>query len=98
PVPRALPVAGLASGVPAPHRRHYLRATADPHPGLDRRIESLVRRAGLSVQNRASRSEESRIHLAYMVSACAGQTMADVCEAVGRLARVSHCLCLGVLE
>ncbi|MGQ0732394.1 MAG: homoserine dehydrogenase, partial [Acidobacteriota bacterium] len=42
PVPRALPVAGLASGVPAPHRRHYLRATADPHPGLDRRIESLV--------------------------------------------------------
>ncbi len=46
--------------VPAPGRRHYLRLSAEPHPGLVRRVDSLVRRAGLTVQNRAARPERRR--------------------------------------
>src|SRR6185503_17878631 len=45
---------------PAPPRRHYVRVSAEPHPGLVRRIDSLVRRAGLTVQNRAERPERRR--------------------------------------
>ena len=41
---------------PAP-RRHYLRITGQPHPGLERKFEGLVRRHGLTVQNRATRGE-----------------------------------------
>ncbi len=98
PVPHALPVAGLATGVNPPPRRHYLRCTGEPHPGLERRIESLVRRAALTVQNHASRGEDTRVHLGFMVSSGSEAQMADVQAAVARLARVSDCLCLGVLE
>ena len=79
-------------------RRHYLRATGDLHPGLERRIESLVRRAGLTVQNRARRGEDARVHLGFMVSTSAEDAIAEIVDAVRRLARVEECLCLGVLE
>jgi homoserine dehydrogenase len=49
PVPRAAAASGGGE------RRHYLRVSAEPHAGLVRRIESLVRRAGLAVQSRAQR-------------------------------------------
>jgi hypothetical protein len=49
------PRRGAASELAA--RRHYVRVSAEPHAGLARRVESLVRRAGLSVQARATRSE-----------------------------------------
>ena len=55
PVPRA----GRSSRR-APPRRHYLRVSAEPHPGLARRIDSLVRRAGLTVQNRARARRAAR--------------------------------------
>jgi homoserine dehydrogenase len=98
PVPHALPVAGGdAGGAPAP-RRHYLRCTGEPHPGLERRIESLVRRAGLTVQNRATRGEDTRVHLGFMISHGSEEQIAAVRESVNRLARVERCLCLGVLE
>ena len=97
--------AGAAAGraparrcAPAP-RRHYLRVTGEPHPGLERRIESLVRRAGLTVQNRATprrgRARAPRLHdLAEL-----GRARSPRCAtAVARLARVEQCLCLGVLE
>ena len=66
PVPQALPLARpVRRCAPAP-RRHYLRVTGDAHPGLERRVESLVRRAGLTVQNRATprrgRSRPPRLH------------------------------------
>ena len=48
PVPQRLPWPSTASAAVA--RRHYLRISAEPHPGLERRIETLVRRADLSVQ------------------------------------------------
>jgi homoserine dehydrogenase len=98
PVPQPLPLAGETAAIrPAP-RRHYLRATGEPHPGLERRIESLVRRAGLTVQNRATRGEDTRVHLGFMISPSTEERIADVCAAVGRLARVERALCLGVLE
>lgn len=98
PVPQALPLArpGSASA-PAP-RRHYLRVTGEPHPGLERRIESLVRRLGLTVQNRASRGEGERLHLGFMTSPSTESQIGEVATSVAGLARVEKCLCLGVLE
>lgn len=97
PVPQALPLAEEGGAVAPPPRRHYLRVTADPHPGLERRIESFVRRAGLSVQNRASRGEGDKVHLGFVVSASPAREIAEVEQAVSRLARVDRCLRLGVI-
>ena len=97
PVPQALPVAAPVRRSPGA-RRHYLRVTAEPHPGLDRRVESLVRRAGLTVQNRATRGEADRVHLAFMISPSQDEPLVAVREAIGRLARVETTLWLGVLE
>lgn len=98
PMPQALPLARPDSPTAPPLRRHYLRVVGQPHPGLERRIESLMRRLGLSVQNRASRIEDTRVYLGFMISACAEKQIAEVSEAVSRLARVDQCLWLGVLE
>ena len=98
PVPRALPVARDGSPVlPAP-RRHYLRITGQPHPGLERKFEGLVRRHGLTVQNRASRGAVDRVHMAFMISASSDSQIAEVTAAVGHLARVEQRLCLGVMD
>jgi homoserine dehydrogenase len=96
PVPQQLPLAPSESALLA--RRHYLRVTGEPHPGLERRIESLVRRAGLSVQNHAARGEDARHHVAFMISASTDTAIEHVREAVARLARVEECLHLGVFE
>ncbi|MGE0362076.1 MAG: homoserine dehydrogenase [Vicinamibacterales bacterium] len=98
PVPQALPVAAPGGTLRPAARRHYLRVTGDAHPGLERRIESLVRRAGLTVQNRAARNEPERVHLAFMLSPSQDEAVATVRDAVARLARVDACLSLGVLE
>lgn len=98
PVPRALPVAREGAAVSPAPRRHYLRITAQPHPGLERKFEGLVRRHGLTVQNRASRAEADRVHLAFMISASSDTQIAAVTDAVGRLARVEQRLCLGVMD
>lgn len=97
PVPQPARVSG-ADGVPATLRRHYLRVSGEPHPGLDRRIESLVRRAGLSVQNRAVRGKGDHVHLGYIVSPGTADAVRDVRAAVTRLARVHDVLVLGVHE
>ncbi len=97
PVPAA-PVLAGEGGRPAVSRRHYLRITGEPHAGLDRRIDSLVRRAGLAVQNRATRGQGDVVHLGYMVSASTPAQVDDVRQAVARLARVQSVLVLGVHE
>ncbi|MCA1584903.1 MAG: homoserine dehydrogenase [Acidobacteria bacterium] len=98
PVPHALSLARPGSAVEPAPRRHYLRITAEPHPGLERRVQSLVRRQGLTVQNRAARTANERVHLGFMVSAGPEAPIATVHGAVAGLARVERCLCLGVLE
>jgi len=98
PVPRALPVAREGAAVSPAPRRHYLRITSQPHPGLERKFEGLVRRHGLTVQNRASRAEADRVHLAFMISASSDSQIAEVTDAVGHLARVEQRLCLGVMD
>jgi homoserine dehydrogenase len=95
PVPSATPLAGTG-GRPLPARRHYLRVTGEPHPGLARRIESLVRRAGLDVQDRASRRVGGRMHLAFLVSPARDGEMTTLGDELRRLARVVDTLCLGV--
>ncbi len=91
PVPQATVLAGTT-------RRHYLRVTGEPHPGLDRRIDSLVRRAGLTVQNRASRGAGDTVHLGYIVSDGTAAAIDAVRQDVSRLARVHAALTLGVHE
>ncbi len=98
PVPQAIAVASRDGAVPPASRRHYLRVTGEPHPGLERHIESLVRRAGLSVQNRASRREDEQVHLGFVLSPSQDGPVDEVRDAVARLARVDRCLWLGVLE
>jgi homoserine dehydrogenase len=96
PVPQDVPLANPAA--PQLARRHYLRVTGDTHPGLDRRVESLVRRAGLAVQNRAVRAEHERVHMGFTISPGTDAVIDQVREAVGRLARVDDCISIGVFE
>jgi hypothetical protein len=84
--------------VPSPPRRHYLRVTAEAHPGLARRIDSLVRRAGLTVQNRATRSEPLVTHHGFVISASDDALIADVVDQIRELGRVEQTLWLGVVE
>jgi homoserine dehydrogenase len=81
---------------PSPPRRHYLRVTAEAHPGLPRRIDSLVRRSGLAVQNRATRGEPLVTHLAFIISPSEDGTIEDVVAQIRALGRVEQTLCLGV--
>lgn len=81
---------------PPPPRRHYLRVTAEAHPGLARRVDSLVRRAGLSVQNRAQRGEPLVTHHGFVISASDDATIRDVVAQIRELGRVEQTLWLGV--
>jgi homoserine dehydrogenase len=98
PVPHPLPVARDGTAVAPAPRRHYLRITGQPHPGLERKLEGLVRRLGLVVQNRATRDDGDRVHIAFMISPSSDTQVAEVTSAVERLARVEQRLCLGVLD
>ena len=82
---------------PAP-RRHRLRITGQPHPGLERKFDGLVRRLGLVVQNRATRSDADRVDIAFMVSPSTDSQIAEVTAAIEKLARVDRLVCLGVLD
>ncbi len=84
--------------VPAAARRHYLRVTAEPHPGLIRRVESLVRRAGLTVQNRAARGEPLVTHHGFLISPSGDDQIAALIDQVRELGRVEQTLWLGVAE
>lgn len=92
PVPREVDL------VPAPPRRHYLRVSAETHPGLPRRVDSIVRRAGLSVQNRAARGEAHVTHYGFLLSPSDDRTVATVFDQLRTLGRVEQTLWLGVAE
>ncbi len=97
PVPHALPLADPNGATPPAPRRHYLRVT-----GSRTRASSATSRVScagrLDVQNRATRDEENRTHLAFMISPSSDSSIASVRDGVAQLARVDECLCLGVLE
>jgi len=82
----------------SPPRRHYLRVTAEAHPGLARRVDSLVRRAGLTVQNRATRSEPLVTHNGFVISESDDALIGDVVDQIRELGRVEQTLWLGVVE
>jgi homoserine dehydrogenase len=92
PVPTSVAVA------PAPARRHYIRVSAEPHPGLARRVESLVRRAGLTVQTRVARGEPLVTHHGFLISPSDDATITAVVDQLRELGRVEQTLCLGVVE
>jgi homoserine dehydrogenase len=83
---------------PSPPRRHYLRVTGEAHPGLARRIDSLVRRAGLGVQNRATRGEPLVTHQGFVISPSSDTTIAELVDQINTLGRVEQTLWLGVAE
>ncbi|MEO6771961.1 MAG: homoserine dehydrogenase [Kofleriaceae bacterium] len=91
PEPRALEL------VPPAPRRHYVRVTAEPHPGLVRRVESIVRHAGLAVQNRAARAEPAATHHGFLIAASDDAALAPVIDQIAHLGRVEATLVLGVL-
>ena len=92
------PAPRRGSPAASPPRRHYLRVTAEAHPGLARRIDSLVRRAGLTVQNRATRSEPLVTHHGFVISASDDATIGEVVDQIRELGRVEQTLWLGVVE
>ena len=57
-----------------------------------------MRRAGLSVQNRATRSEPVIAHLGFVISPSSDAVIADVVEQIRGLGRVEQTLWLGVAE
>ncbi|HEY5938927.1 MAG TPA: homoserine dehydrogenase [Kofleriaceae bacterium] len=83
---------------PSQPRRHYLRVTAEAHTGLHRRIESLVRRAGMAVQNHATRGEPLVTHHGYMISPSDDARMSELVDQLRTLGRVEQTLWLGVAE
>jgi homoserine dehydrogenase len=87
-----------AQPAPLPPRRHYLRVTAEPHAGLARRIDSLVRRAGMTVQNRAQRGEPLVAHLGFIVSVSDDAQATELVAQLGALGRVEQTVWLGVSE
>jgi homoserine dehydrogenase len=92
------PAPRRGSPAPSPPRRHYLRVTAEAHPGLSRRVDSLVRRAGLTVQNRATRSEPLVTHHGFVISASDDVEIEEVVAQIRELGRVEQTLWLGVVE
>jgi homoserine dehydrogenase len=92
PEPRAM------TSAPQPPRRHYLRVTAEAHAGLPRRIDSLVRRAGMTVQNRASRNEPLVTHHGFILSMSDDRMVAGLVDQLRELGRVEQTLWLGVVE
>jgi homoserine dehydrogenase len=94
PVPLPLSMAGDT----APPRRHYLRISAEAHPGLTRRIESHLRRADLTVQNKGERVEGELVHVAFLTSASSDGALDEAFAAIGKLGRVRDVLVLGVAE
>lgn len=83
---------------PAAARRHYLRVSGEAHPGLQRRIDSLVRRAGLSVLSHASRGHADGVSHAVVISASDDVPIASLLEQLESLGRVDKALWLGVEE
>ena len=79
-------------------RRHYLRVTAEAHPGIVRRVDSLVRRAGLAVVNRVARNEPLVTHYGFLLSRSEDGVVADVANQLRELGRVEQTLWYGVGE
>lgn len=92
PEPRTITV------LPAAARRHYVRLSAEPHPGLVRRVETIVRHAGLAVQNRASRGEPTLTHHGFLISPSDDALIGAVVVQLAELGRVETALLLGVVE
>jgi homoserine dehydrogenase len=94
PEPRRLPIADPSTL----SRRHYLRVSCEPHAGVERRIESQLRRTQLTVQSRGVCSDDDLTHYGFLVSSSNDQDFEEAQKAVATLGRVVHCLGLGIYE
>ena len=92
PAPRSVPLCGERA------RRHYVRVSGERHPGLARRVEGHLRRGGPTVQSRASRVEEDRIYLGFLISPQTDAALAATLETIVGLVRVESVLWLGLVD
>lgn len=86
-----------------PARRHFIRVTAEEHPGLARRIDSLVRRAGLAVQSRAECPTSSQagapiVQLGFVISVSDDATIVGISDQLRALSYVQAVVWYGVVE
>ena len=88
----------IPSHPPGP-RRHYVRVSGEGADGLVRRIEAQVKRAGLTIEQKASRKQRAgeRAHVAVMVGTATTAQMGDLVDELRRLGGADEVLCLGVL-
>jgi hypothetical protein len=75
-----------------------LRCSAQPHPGLTRRLESHLRRAGLRVHSRAERPDGDVTHIGFITSTTGPAEVQKAIASIQRLGRVTSLLWLGVGE
>ncbi|HEX5062376.1 MAG TPA: homoserine dehydrogenase [Kofleriaceae bacterium] len=92
PTPRAVAL------VAPPARRHYVRVSAETHPGVARRVDSMVRRAGLAVVNRATRGEGQITHYGFLLSRSDDAIVRSVVDQLRELGRVEQTVWLGTAE
>lgn len=93
-----VPVAVEVADVRALARRHYLRASVQLHPTQARRVERHLRRSGLVVQNRATRVDQTGVHLGFLTSPSTDAEIEASMEGIRRLGRVEALLVLGVAD
>ncbi len=77
-------------------RRHYLRVSAEANSDLESQIESILRRAGLTIENRGHHQGEDLHHCAFLVSESSAEEFSQLRASVAALGPVSLCLGLGV--
>lgn len=80
-----------------PPRRHFLRITGTHHPGLARRVETVLRRLGVNVHARATCPNTDQIHLGFITRSCPDTRVQQATDEIRRLGRVDEVAWLGVM-
>ncbi|MBI5532034.1 MAG: homoserine dehydrogenase [Deltaproteobacteria bacterium] len=97
PTPQPTRLLGAQTGSP-PARRRYLRVTAEAHVGLTRRVEGMLRRLGVTVQNRASRGAADLLHLGFLTSPCDEARVKEIAALLSGFGRVRQTVSLAIAE
>ncbi len=79
-------------------RRHYMRVSYASHAQMEQRVESALRRAGLTPQNRTRYEHDEVSHLGLIVAPSTDEQVRQACETLRGLARVSDTVWAAVLE
>ena len=81
-----------------PPRRHYVRVTAEPHPGLVRRVEASCAAPASPCRTAPRAASPLVTHHGFLISPSDDATIAALVEQLRELGRVEQTLWLGVAE